>query len=254
MTDPGSVTIADTARWLHGEGLIRLAALAERTPDLLAAYTIDVATGTVNAYPVTGGGAGSDVLAFAADDLPNPEGTPRRLVIVGVTSSNAMLVVDLAASLSISINAEPAERAARSWILQLLLNPEVMITTNSAELAPAVGERCRNSFIPGSTATIINVDDMQPPLTTITLNPAADGPDHLDIGADGTAEMYLGSRFWQLRQVMTIGDDAWAEIAARLSEADEEPAAAPEAAPTAAPAVAPPRGVSAPGAVSAPKQ
>ncbi|AHH16404.1 hypothetical protein NONO_c16030 [Nocardia nova SH22a] len=248
MTEPGSVTVADTARWLHGEGLIRLAALAERTPDLLAAYTIDVATGTVNAYPVTGAGAGSDVLAFAADDLPNPEGTSRRLVIVGVTSSNAMLVVDLAASLSISINAGHAERAARSWILQLLLNPEVMITTNSADLTPAAGDRCRNSFIPGSSATIINVDDMQPPLTTITLNPAANGPDHLDVGADGAGEMYLGNRFWQLRQVMTVGDDAWSEISARLSEADTAPAPSPS------PAVAPPPGASAPGSVSAPIQ
>ncbi|OXR41186.1 hypothetical protein [Nocardia cerradoensis] len=250
MTDPGGVTVADTVRWLHGEGLVRLAGLAERTPDLLAAYTIDVATGTVNAYPVTGAGAGSAAMTFAADDLPDPVGTARRLVVVGVTSSQAVLVVDLAASLAISITSARPEPAARSWVLQLLLNPEVTITTNSAELTPASDPRCRTSFIPGSSATIVNVDDMQPPLTTITLNPATDGPDHLDVGPDGTGEMYLGTRFWQLHQVMTVGDEAWSAISARLSGTADDAVASGQ---PPGPAVsAPPGRVSAPGVVTGP--
>ncbi|MFI6959442.1 hypothetical protein ACIBJI_39005 [Nocardia sp. NPDC050408] len=242
MSDGDGVTVADTVRWLHREGLVRLAGVADRTPDLLCAYAIDVATGTVNAHPVTGVGVGSDVVALAADDLPYPAGSPKRLVVVGVTSAEAVLVVDLAATLTISINADNPEQAARSWVLQLLLNPDVTLTTNSSDLAVAASERCRQSFIPGGGATIINVDDQFPPATTISLNPTADGPDHLDIAPDGTGEMYLGARFWQLSQVMTIGDAAWNALAQQLSEPDE---------PTSdKPAAGPPDRVIAPGTVA----
>jgi hypothetical protein len=208
---------------LHREGLVRLAGVADRSPDLLAAYAIDVATGTVNAHPVTGVGVGSDVVALAADDLPYPAGSPKRLVIIGVTTAEAVLVVDLAATLTISINADRPEQAARSWVLQLLLNPEVTLTTNGDDVAVTASPRCRHSFIPGGGATIINVDDQFPPATTVTLNPTADGPDHLDIAPDGTGEMYLGARFWQLSQVMTIGDAAWTTLAERLSAPDDLP-------------------------------
>ncbi|MFF0457861.1 hypothetical protein [Nocardia africana] len=249
MTEPASVTVADTVRWLHEEGLVRLAGVGERSLHPIAAFTIDVATGMVGAHPASG--AGSDVSTFAADDLPHPVGSPKRLVIVGVTTSEAMLVVDLAAALTISINADQPEAAARSWVLQLLLNPEITISTNSAEVAIGNSPRCRRSFIPGGGATIINIDDMNPPLTTVTLN-GAEGPDHLDVEADGTGEMYLGSRFWSLRQVMTVGDAAWGALIDRMSETGEspgsdEPTPAAAVAPPAGAVASPPRGAFAPG-------
>ncbi|RDI54554.1 hypothetical protein [Nocardia mexicana] len=221
MSEDG-VTVADTVRWLHTEGLIRLAGVAGRGSDPIVAYTIDVATGTVSAHPAAGAGSGSDVTTLAADDLPFPTGTPGRLVIVGVTPAEAVLVVDLANTLTISINADRPELAARSWVTQLLLNPETTLTTNSAEMAIDAGDRLRQSFIPGGTGAIINVDDQTPPVTTVTLNADTDGPDHLDIAADGTGELYLGARFWQLRQVMTIDDAAWHALAERLAAPDEQ--------------------------------
>ncbi|MGA4792310.1 hypothetical protein [Nocardia sp. AB354] len=241
MTEPAAVTVADTVRWLHEEGLVRLAGVGERSLHPIAAFTIDVATGMVGAHPASG--ASSDVSTFAADDLPHPVGSPKRLVIVGVTTSESMLVVDLAAALTISINADQPEAAARSWVLQLLLNPEITISTNSAEVAIGNSPRCRRSFIPGGGATIINIDDMNPPLTTVTLN-GAEGPDHLDVETDGTGEMYLGSRFWSLRQVMTVGDAAWSELVDRMSGTGEPPAGSNEPPPAAS--VAPPAGAVAP--------
>ncbi|GAB2694018.1 hypothetical protein [Nocardia thraciensis] len=218
MSADDGVTVADTVRWLHNEGLIRLSGVAGRAADPVVAYTIDVATGTVAAHPVAGAGGGSDVTTLAADDLPFPTGTPGRLVIVGVTQANAVLVVDLANTLTISINADRPELAARSWVTQLLLNPEITLTTNGTEMAIEAGDRFRRSFIPGGTGTIINVDDLVPPITTVALNAEADGPDHIDIAPDGTGELYLGARFWQLRQVMTIDDSAWNALAERLAE------------------------------------
>ncbi|MFQ6331551.1 hypothetical protein ACLMAL_36265 [Nocardia sp. CWNU-33] len=210
------VTVADTVRWLHEEGLVRLAGVADQSSEIVVAYTIDVATGTVNAHPATGGGAGADVMSFAADDLPHPVGTAKRLVIVGVTTAQTLLVVDLAATLTIAINADRPAEAARSWAMQLMMNPEVTITTNSADVVIGNSPRLRQSFIPGGGATILNVDDAVPPLTSVTLNATNDGPDHLDVDADGTGEMYLGARFWPLSQVMRIKDEPWSELATRL--------------------------------------
>ncbi|WP_051023270.1 hypothetical protein [Nocardia pneumoniae] len=219
MSEPvPEVTVADTVRWLHDEGLVRLAGVAEGMSETIVAYTIEVATGTVTAHPATGGGVGADAVTLAADDLPYPVGTAKRLVIAGVTTTDSVLVVDLAATLSIAINADHPEQAARSWVMQLLLNPEITITTNSADVAIGTSSRLRQSFIPGGGATLVNVDDTRPPVTAVTLNATTDGPDHLDVAADGTGEMYLGARFWQLRQVMRIEDAAWSALAARLDD------------------------------------
>ncbi|WP_280495333.1 hypothetical protein [Nocardia asiatica] len=223
MTEPApEVTVADTVRWLHDEGLVRLAGVADGISETIVAYTIDIATGTVSAHPATGGGVGADVVSLAADDLPYPVGTARRLVVVGVTTTDSVLVIDLAATLTIAINADRPAQAARSWVLQLLLNPEVTITTNSADVAIGASARLRQSFIPGGGATLVNVDDTRPPVTAVTLNATTEGPDHLDVAPDGTGEMYLGARFWQLRQVMRIEDAAWSVLAARLDSAVDD--------------------------------
>ncbi|WP_454199641.1 hypothetical protein [Nocardia sp. Marseille-Q1738] len=217
MSEPvPDVTVADTVRWLHDEGLVRLAGVAEGMPETIVAYTIEIATGTVTAHPATGGGVGADAVSLAADDLPYPVGTAKRLVIAGVTTTDSVLVIDLAATLAIAINADHPEQAARSWVMQLLLNPEITITTNSADVAIGTSARLRQSFIPGGGATLVNIDDTRPPVTAVTLNATTDGPDHLDVAADGTGELYLGARFWQLRQVMRIEDAAWSALAERL--------------------------------------
>ncbi|RJO80044.1 hypothetical protein D5S18_00855 [Nocardia panacis] len=210
--------MADTVRWLHEEGLSRLAGLSDQVPGVIAAYTIDVAAGTVTAYPAAGSAGSAGVLAYAADDLPFPDGSTRRLVVVGVTTTNSVLVVDLATTLALTINSDRPESPARSWVLQLLLNPEITITTNSAEVALEAGNRCRHTFIPGGGGTIVSVDDTRPPVTTITLNSSADGPDHLDVEIDRSGEMYLGTRCWTLDEVMTVDDNVWAALAAQLEE------------------------------------
>ncbi|MFI5535264.1 hypothetical protein ACIA5H_02625 [Nocardia sp. NPDC051900] len=223
MTEPApDVTVADTVRWLHDEGLVRLAGVADGLSETIVAYTIDIATGTVSAHPATGGGVGADVVSLAADDLPYPVGTARRLVIAGVTTTDSVLVIDLASTLTIAVNADHPEQPARSWVLQLLLNPEITITTNSADVAIGNSARLRQSFIPGGGATLVNVDDTRPPVTAVTLNPATEGPDHLDVAPDGTGELYLGARFWQMRQVMRIEDAAWSALAAQLESVSDD--------------------------------
>ncbi|GAA5104481.1 hypothetical protein [Nocardia iowensis] len=228
MNEAGEVTVADTVRWLHEEGLIRLAGVGARMSDPIAAYAVDVATGTVVVHPVAGVGLGSDVLTLAADDLPFPTGTSKRLVIVGVTTADAVLVVDLAASTDIAINADAPEEAARSWAMQLLMNPDITLTTNSADIAIGPNTRCGHRFLPGTDTVVINVDDRRPPITTVTLNATTDGPDHLDVYPDGSGELYLGARFWELRRVMCIDDVAWSSLTETLlqpdSAGDSEPA------------------------------
>ena len=225
MTGPqegvAEVTAADAVRWLHEEGLVRLVGIGGRIPDPIVAYTINIATGAVSAHPLTGVGLGSDVMTVSADDLPRPVGTSKRLLVAGVTTTAAVLVLDLAVADRISINGDHTEAAARAWVMQLLLNPEITITTNSGELAIADSPRCRHGFIPGAGATIVTIDDKRPPVTTVSLNTSDDGPDHLEIAPDGTAEVYLGARFWQLRQIVQVQDGAWNALADRLATQDE---------------------------------
>ncbi|MFJ1461192.1 hypothetical protein [Nocardia sp. N2S4-5] len=218
------VTVADTIRWLHEEGLSRLVGVADRVSHPISAFTVDIATGTVTVYPAAGGGVGSDVMTLAADDLPHPTGTSRRLVIVGVTTAESVLVLDLSASLDLAINADRPETVARSWVLQLLLNPEITIVTNSGDVALVDSPRLRQSFIPGGGATIVSIDDERPPVTTISFNPTTEEPDHIDVVADGSGEMYLRARFWRLRQVLTLDDAQWRVLADQLEASDQSAA------------------------------
>ncbi|WP_191094384.1 hypothetical protein [Nocardia colli] len=218
MTGPAQVSTGDTIRWLYSEGLARLAGVAGRLAAPISAYTVEVASGTVVAHPATGVGLGSDAMSLAADDLPFPMHTAKRLLVVGVTTAASVLVVDLAEVEAVAINAERPEEAARSWVMQLLLNPEVTITTNSATVTIDDTPRCRHIFIPGAGATLITVDDKRPPITTITLNASNDGPDHLDVAADGTGEMYLGARYWQLSHCLMLDETAWAAWAAQAAQ------------------------------------
>ncbi|GEM31322.1 hypothetical protein NN3_23290 [Nocardia neocaledoniensis NBRC 108232] len=218
MTEEGAaqVTVEETLRWLHEEGLVRLAGLSGRMADAFAAYTIDVGTGSVSAHPAVGVGLASEVITLTADDLPNPVGSPKRLVAVGITDSQAVLVVDLAVANSVSINADRPVKTVRSWALQLLLNSEVTITTNSADLAIDASPRLRHSFIPGGGAAVVKVEDGRPPISSVALNASDDRPDHLDAALDGTGEMYLGARYWRLRRVLSIEDDVWDALVDRL--------------------------------------
>ncbi|MGW5754663.1 hypothetical protein [Nocardia rhamnosiphila] len=211
-----SVSAADAIGWLHEEGLTRLAALGSGSPNPAVAFSVDVCTGIVTKYPAANGGIGADSSTVAADDLPAPLDSSNRLVVVGITSSDQILVVDLAGSLVIGINGDRPEAAARSWVMQLLLNPDITVTTNSADVAIGSSPRCRKSFIPGGVGSIVSVDDGNPPVTTVSMNSDVEGSDYLDLLGDGTGEMYLGARVWPLRLVMTIGDTAWSALSETL--------------------------------------
>jgi hypothetical protein len=226
-TAADDITVGDTIRWLHSDGLKRLTGIGGRLPQPVAAYTVDVATGTVTAHPVSGVGLGSEALTVAAEELPFPAATPGRLVIVGVTSAESVLVLDLTTVLEMAILADNAEQVARSWVLQLLLNPELSLTTNSIETAIGDSDRYRCRFTPGVSATILTIDDRRNPLTTIRLNPSSDDPDHLDVAPDNTGELYLGARFWRLRHVMTVGESAWSALGATMRGASSETVGAP---------------------------
>ncbi|MFF2554713.1 hypothetical protein ACFVUS_27180 [Nocardia sp. NPDC058058] len=215
MTGAHEVTVADTVQWLHDEGLARLAVVGGTAPSPMVAFTVEVATGTVTAFPAAVAGPGTDVLTLPADDLPPPAETAKRLVVVGLTATESVLILDLAAIPALGITADRPETTARAWVAQLLLDPEVSITTNSPDLAVPAGNRCRHTFIPGG-GTLLTVDDRRPPVTTVMLNPPGDGIDQLEVAQDGSAELYLGSRFWQLRHVMGIGDLTWAALTAQL--------------------------------------
>src|SRR5262245_35895300 len=196
-----AVTPAETVRWLHDSGLCRLAAFAAEVPEPIAAYAVATGDGTVAAYPALAG----HVSTMSAAGLPPEAATPGRLVVVGV-AGDAVLVVDLAAVLAIAIHADDPAPVLRSWVAQLLLNPAVTVTTNSAAVEAVTTRRCRRIFIPGGDLMILTVDDGRPPVTTLTLNPHDDRADRLDVSADGVGELRLGSRSWSLRHVITIDE------------------------------------------------
>lgn len=226
MTQADTVSPGEAIRWLHDEGLSRLAGTAANAAAPFGAFTVEVATGAVTAYPVANTGAGAQLLTLSADELPPPVDSARRLVVAGITLADAILVIDLAAYLTVAINADDAVAVARSWVMQLLLDPEVTITTNSEAVTVGKSPRCRRGFFPGGGAPIIHVDDKRPPVTTIVLDAADDGTDRIDVGPDGTGEVYLGARFWPLKFVMTIDDTMWSGLVADLT-APSAPSDAP---------------------------
>ncbi|WP_040834068.1 hypothetical protein [Nocardia brevicatena] len=215
VTDESGVSASDAVCWLHEEGLNRLAALGESSGPVVA-YTVEVTTGLITVYPSTNKGIGVEATSLAADDLPAPAEHSNRLVVVGITHNDALLVVDLAGSLMVAVNGDRPELVARSWATQLLLNPDITLTTNSAEIAIGTSPRCKKSFIPGGGGSIISVDDGKPPVTTIAMNSPMDSTDYLEISPGGLGEMYLGPRFWQLSHVMTIADGPWEKLASVL--------------------------------------
>lgn len=218
-------TVTDIVRWLHQDGLTRLAGVAGRFPQAIAAYTIAVADGTITAHPAVGVGLGSEPITLAADDLPYPAGTPGRLVVVGATSEDDVLVLDLAVAVNFAINSADPEAPARSWAMQLLLNPTIVLTTTNGEsLAAGASPRFRYNFIPDGRAASIAIEGGRGPVSTVSLNPETDAPDHLDVDADHTGKLYLGARFWQLRQILSIDETTWSTLSAALDAQSAEQA------------------------------
>lgn len=211
MTDEVEVTAAQTIRWLHDDGLRRLAAFAERSNGACVAYTVACADGAIVGYPAVG----SSVVETSADELPELQDSPGRLVVVGVLIGEMVLVVDFSALVGIGIVADNAPSVVRSWAAQLLLNPDIMLATNDrADMG--ITPRYRYTFIPGGGATRVTVDDGNPPVTTITLNPETMVQDRLEVAARG-GTMCIGARTWRLRHVMAIDEAAWASLAASVA-------------------------------------
>lgn len=218
MTAGHAVTPSDAVRWLHDDGLRRLAGLGNELPDTAAAYTVRVSNGDITSYPVNGGGG----VTLGAEDLPTPAETSGRLIVVGVIASGALLVIDLAAALTISVNGAEPDGVLRAWAAQLLLNHHITLTTNSTGLG--IGSpRFRHVFIPGSAVTILTIDDGYPPVTTVCVNPSDEGHDRLDLTGDNTGRLSFGSRFWLLWRTMSIGTAAWNELLAHRVPASTDP-------------------------------
>lgn len=205
-----TVTAADTVRWLHDDGLLRLAAYAELGD--YVAFTVAATDGAIVAYPFDQ----ATTHATTAPQLPDPAFTSKRLVVVGVATGNRVVVANLAQTPALGIQADQAESVMRSWSAQLLLNPDVAITSNSdADLG--YGPRYRKVFIPGGAGTVVSVDDGTRIATTIVLNPAGDPDDRLETTLAGVSRLRLGGHGWTLRQTMAIPDTAWAALRAAVT-------------------------------------
>jgi hypothetical protein len=223
MTDPDpdteddAVTVPDVVRWMHGNGFKRLAGVSSRLSLPVAAFAVEVADGTVTVFPAPAAGPGSEPLTMSPQELPDPTAPPGRLVVVGVTEDGAVLAVDLATVTVLAINGEKPEDAARSWVMQLLLNPMLALTTNSSVTAIGNSDRYRQRFTPNIDTNLITVDDGRNSITTIGLNPPGDEPNHLDITRDYTGELFIGARYWRLSHVLNIDDSDWAELTELLT-------------------------------------
>lgn len=216
-SDNEEVSVSDVVRWMHGNGFKRLAGVAARLPHPVAAFTVEVATGTVTVFPAATVGPGSEPATLAPKELPDPNTPPGRLVVVGVTEDSSLLAIDLATVAALAINGEKPEDAARSWVLQLLLNPMLALTTNSSLTAIGDSDRYRQRFTPNIDTNLITVDDGRTSITTIGLNPPGDEPNHLDVSRDHSGELFIGARYWRLTHVLNIGDDDWAELSEVLA-------------------------------------
>jgi len=238
---------AKLTRWLlAGNGALKNVAqlLTESFgPVGVVAATIDATT--ITAYPVDP----SDE-PQGREWAPVPEGWTHPLhsqllprstsashhVVVGVTSRNQVLVVNLAAAAYLGIEGDDPVLMMRSWLIQVLSKtPTANVAVNDPALAVAgagrltliddAGAAPQGTSLLFSTQHTSAPDPGQPHPFTVS-SQAADAA-NVVLCSEAVAGIYLANRYWPVWRRMEIADQQWEQLKAVLVPASVGTVATP---------------------------
>lgn len=231
-------------RWLlagHG-GLKNIAQLLTESfgPAGVATASLNNRNGTIIAYPVDpdlrphAGRWTRDAHGwthpFDPPSMPH-SATADHHIVVGVTSRNEMLVVNLNAAAYLGIEGAAPIPIMRSWMMQILSNTptaHVAVTDPALHLpdTPRVAFTDTLAATPASTTILFTTEHTSAPESPTPLlvsSKAVDCSNDL-LCDDAASGIYIANRYWPLWRRLELPDPQWNIIAAATVPA---PAAAP---------------------------
>jgi hypothetical protein len=248
-------------RWLlagHG-GLKNIAQLLTDGfgPAGIAAASLDNRDGTIMAYPVEPsqrpyGGRWTEVAhgwthPFDPPSMPH-SATADHHVVVGITSRNEMLVVNLHAAAYLGIEGAAPIPIMRSWMMQILSTTptaHVAVTDPALHLpdTPRVAFTDTIGAAPASTTILFTTEHTSAPESPTPLlisSKAVDCSNDL-LCEDAVSGIYIANRYWPLWRRLELPDPQWNTVAAAITPTS-----------AAAPAIPTPPAASAPAAQDEP--
>lgn len=243
-------------RWLlagHG-GLKNIAQLLTDSfgPAGIAAASLDNRDGTIIAYPVEPGrrphgGRWTEVAhgwthPFDPPSMPH-SATADHHVVVGITSRNEMLVVNLNAATYLGIEGAAPIPIMRSWMMQILSTTptaHVAVTDPALHLpdTPRVAFTDTITAAPAATTILFTTEHTSAPEspTPLLISSKAVNCSNDLLCEEAVSGIYIADRYWPLWRRLELPDPQWNTVAAAITPAS---AAAP-AIPTPTAASAPP--------------
>lgn len=231
-------------RWLlagHG-GLKNIAQLLTDSFGVaaIAAASLDTRDGTIIAYPVDPGhrphdGRWTEVAngwthPFDPPSMPH-SATADHHVVVGITSRNELLVVNLNAAAYLGIEGAAPIPIMRSWMMQILSKTptaHVAVTHPALHLpdTPRVAFTDTIAAAPAPTTILFTTEHTsapESPTPIVVSSKAVDCNNDL-LCEDAVSGIYIANRYWPLWRRLELPDPQWNTVAAAITPAS---AAAP---------------------------
>ncbi|MBY6388545.1 hypothetical protein HG717_32195 [Rhodococcus erythropolis] len=234
---------AKLTRWLlAGNGALKNVAqllTQDFGPTGVVAAAIDAAT--ITAYPVDPGARPQGQEWTSAPEgwshplrsslLPSSTSASHH-VVVGITSRNQVLVVNLAAADYLGIEGDNPILMMRSWLIQVLSKtPTAEVAVTDPALAMAGAERLALIEDPGAapagTSLILSTHHTSAPAAgqphPITVSSQAADAANVVLCNETVAGIYLANRYWPVWRRMEIADERWEHLKTVLVPAPEVP-------------------------------
>lgn len=234
-------------RWLlagHG-GLKNIAQLLTDSFGAagIAAASLDTRDGTIIAYPAEPGhrphgGRWTEVTNGWAHPFDPPSmphsGTADHHVVVGITSRNELLVVNLNAAAYLGIEGAAPIPIMRSWMMQILSKTptaHVAVTHPGLHLpdTPRVMFTDTIAAAPAPTTILFTTEHTsapESPTPIIVSSKAVDCNNDL-ICEDAVSGIYIANRYWPLWRRLELPDPQWNTVAAATTPASAATPAIP---------------------------
>ncbi|MGV0743873.1 AfsR/SARP family transcriptional regulator [Mycolicibacterium sp. XJ870] len=223
-------------RWLlagHG-GLKNVARMLTDAfgPGAVIAATVDISDGAITAYPKqpdAGPVSGNWTQvpngwrhAFDPPSMPH-SATAEHHVVVGITSRDELLIVNLEAAEAVGVGGE-AVPVMRSWLMQVLSKtPTAEVVVDDTALALEGGPRLHHVDDPADTppsATVYFTTTTTPrgsAALPITVSAHTDTHGNALLLDAEVAGIYVGNRYWPLWRYLHLNDDAWSALSTTVT-------------------------------------
>lgn len=151
--------------------------------------------------------------------------TAHHHIVVGITSRNEVLVVNLAAADYLGIEAANPTLMMRSWLMQILSKtPAAHVSVTDPELAIPGAERLilldDPAAAPPDTSLLFSTVHTSAPIAgqphPITVSSEAVNASNVVLCNEAVAGIYLADRYWPIWRRMEVADSQWDQLKAVL--------------------------------------